>query len=281
MPLTPSEQLTHSTVRIECRLADGGISTGTGFFYRAADDGERHIPVVVTNKHVVEGSVSGRFHLTLGNDEGPLVGQHFAVELSNFNRLWVPHPDPSVDLCAMPLGPVLHLAEQQRQRPFFITLDSSLLPSQGDLESLGALEDIIMIGYPNGIWDAVNNMPIVRRGVTATHPNLNYEGRKEFMIDAACFPGSSGSPVFLYNFGSWTTRDGGTVVGGARIKLLGVLYAGPQHTAQGEIRVVTVPTQQRAVAISTIPNNLGLIIKAERLAELDEPLRRLASGVAV
>ncbi len=44
-----------------------------------------------------------------------------------------------------------------------------------------------MIGYPNGIWDEANNMPIIRRGITATHPNFNYNGKPEFMIDAACF----------------------------------------------------------------------------------------------
>jgi hypothetical protein len=50
---------------------------------------------------------------------------------------------------------------------------------------------------------------------------------------------------------------------------LGVLYAGPQHTATGEVRIVNVPTQQRVVAFSTIPNNLGLVIKASRLHEID------------
>jgi hypothetical protein len=30
--LSPSEQLAHSTVRIECQLGNGQIGTGTGFF---------------------------------------------------------------------------------------------------------------------------------------------------------------------------------------------------------------------------------------------------------
>jgi hypothetical protein len=134
-----------------------------------------------------------------------------------------------------------------------------------------------MVGYPNGIWDATNNMPIARRGITATHPNLNYEGRREFMIDAACFPGSSGSPVFLYNTGGYATRAEGMVMGGIRIKLLGVLYAGPQHIATGEVRVVNVPTQQRAIAVSSIPQNLGLVVKASRLLDFDGLLRPLVS----
>jgi hypothetical protein len=59
-------------------------------------------------------------------------------------------------------------------------------------------------------------------------------------------------------------------MGSGRIKLLGVLYAGPQHTVEGEIRVVLVPTQQKPVSVSTIPNNLGIIIKSEQLLAFEE-----------
>ena len=54
-------------------------------------------------------------------------------------------------------------------------------------------------------------------------------------------------------------------IGPGRLKLLGALYAGPQHTVSGEVKVVTVPTQNIPVAISTIPNNLGMVIKTTKL----------------
>lgn len=276
--LTVSEQLTHSTVRIECDTSDG-ISTGTGFFFRCLDDGNQFVPVIATNKHVIAGSTNGRFHLTLANDEGnPRVGSHIRIDLPDFQQRWVGHPDAAVDLCVMPIQPLIQEAESAGHKFFYTALDKHLIPTTNELADLGALEDVVMIGYPNGIWDSSNNMPIVRRGVSATHPNLNYEGRQEFMIDAACFPGSSGSPVFLYNHGGWSTRTGDMVMGGIRVKLLGVLYAGPQHTAAGEIRIVNVPTQQRAVAISTIPNNLGLIIKSSRILEMDAVLQPLVGA---
>jgi len=137
--------------------------------------------------------------------------------------------------------------------------------------SLMAIEEIVMVGYPNGIWDHVNNPPVFRRGATATHPNTDYCGKKEFMIDAACFPGSSGSPVLLYNFGNYSDRKGNVIIG-SRIKLLGVLFAAPQHTATGEIVIANIPTAVKPVAISRIPNNLGLVIKASRLMEFDAVL---------
>jgi hypothetical protein len=269
MPLTPSEQLAHATVRIETNYADGSVGTGTGFFFNfAGKESGFRIPTIVTNKHVIAGAPIGKVHLTFRDDEGePRVGAHLALEINNFSAAWVDHPDPRVDLCVLPINPLLAHLDSQGQRFFFVPLDESLIPTDQELADYGALEDILMVGYPNGIWDSVNNMPILRKGVTATHPRLDYEGRKEFVIDAACFPGSSGSPVFLYNEGTWSTRQGANI-GGTRIKLLGLLYAGPQHTASGEVRIVNVPTQQRAMAFSTIPNNLGFVIKSERLNEI-------------
>jgi hypothetical protein len=126
------------------------------------------------------------------------------------------------------------------------------------------MEDITMVGYPNGIWDQVNNMPVIRRGISATHPNVDWNGKPEFLIDAACFPGSSGSPVFLFNHGSYPERGGATVMG-HRLKLLGILYAGPQQTVTGEIKIINVPTQNVPLAVSAIPMNLGMVIKATKL----------------
>jgi len=127
-----------------------------------------------------------------------------------------------------------------------------------------------MIGYPNGIWDSVNNQPIFRKGITATHPNLDYNGNAEFMIDIACFPGSSGSPVMIYNPSEYTDRQGNTFMGTTRLILMGILYAGPQHTITGDIEIVNIPQLQQPTAISQIPNNLGIVIKSEKILELED-----------
>ena len=59
-------------------------------------------------------------------------------------------------------------------------------------------------------------------------------------------------------------------LGQTRIKLLGVLYAGPQFTVEGKIQVVPVPTKTTPVSVSQIPTNLGLVIKAELILEFEE-----------
>lgn len=264
LQLAPSELIAHSTVRIEVEVADGKRGTGTGFFFRFAQEQERHVPVIVTNKHVVEGAVRGRFHLTTADAEGnPVYTTHEVFSFEGFQRFWFPHPEAEVDLCAMPIAPILEKANQSGKKLFYVPLDITLIPSANDLAELTAMEDILMAGYPNGIWDEKNNMPVLRRGVTATHPNLDWNGKPEFLIDAACFPGSSGSPVFLFNVGGYAQKSGGMALG-TRVKLLGILYAGPQHTVEGEIRIVKVPTLERPVSVSSIPNNLGIVVKARK-----------------
>ncbi len=274
--LSPSEQLAHSTVRIECQLANGQTGTGTGFFFRFAESNGIHVPAIVTNKHVVSGARKGQFLMTLADDNGdPLQQIHHAFLFDNFEQMWMPHPDKSIDLCAMPIAPILEAANKEFKRLFYISLDKSLIPTKVEYEDMILMEEITMVGYPNGIWDQVNNMPVFRRGITATHPNLDWNGKSEFLIDAACFPGSSGSPVFLYNQAGYATKSGGMTIGPSRLKLLGILYAGPQHTVSGEVKIVAVPTQNVPVAFTSIPNNLGIVIKAINLEAFEEIFQKI------
>ena len=124
-----------------------------------------------------------------------------------------------------------------------------------------------MVGYPDGIWDEFNNQPIIRRGITATHPKNDFNGKNEFLIDAACFPGSSGSPVLILYQGGYVDKKGNLNWGGSRVMLLGIMYAGPQHTAEGNISFAAIPK-----AYTSIPNNLGLVIKSSRLMEFKSSL---------
>lgn len=60
-PLSLSEQILFSTVRIEASLTTGGLSIGTGFFFDFPVDDKRNIPALITNKHVIKDSVKGKF----------------------------------------------------------------------------------------------------------------------------------------------------------------------------------------------------------------------------
>lgn len=273
MNLSVSEQLACSTVRIECEYSDNSTGTGTGFFFRFLDNKENnlHVPVVITNKHVIRNATKGRLIMTTANEnDEPNDKDHFQGFFSDFENFWRLHPDDDVDLCAMPIAPFVNAAKEKNKNLFYIPLDKKLIPSAQQMEQLSGLEEILMIGYPNGIWDNINNKPIFRKGVTATNPNFDYNGKKEFLIDAACFPGSSGSPVFIFNEGGYRDKNGNMYIGVSRVLLLGVLYAGPQYTVEGEIKIIDVPVSQKPIVFSAVPNNLGLILKAERILELEE-----------
>lgn len=67
-----------------------------------------------------------------------------------------------------------------------------------------------------------------------------------------------------------------TNIGSSRVKLLGVLHAGPVLAADGSIEVVPVPTANTIQTRTNIPINLGYVIKAEKLIEFDAIFEKMA-----
>ena len=213
-----SEQLTYSTVLIRCKYANGSSGSGTGFIISLCHQKEKNIcvPVLITNNHVVENSIETVFEFCKADKNQQPVDTE-TVSFVCPGNLWIPHPDPHVDLRCLPIAPVIQWSKEQNKEIFYFPLDIGLLPSAETLEKLDALEEVVMIGYPIGISDTYNHKPVIRRGITATHPRNNYQGEKDILLDIAAFPGSSGSPVFILNQGSYSTSEG--LVMGTRLFL--------------------------------------------------------------
>ena len=273
--LTATEKLAHCTVRLVAKLSDGTGATGTGFFFAFGVQGDRHIPAIVTNRHVVEGVVEGGFHLTLAASDGGPARTHQQIMLTDFGRVWIWHPDPTIDLAVMPIAPLLRQAESQGLRFSYAPFTRDMVVTSSELDDLSPAEDVLMVGYPNGIWDEVNNFPVFRRGIAATHPGRHYNGKPEFVIDAACFPGSSGSPILLYNSGMWMDRSGNAMIGG-RLKLLGILYGGPIRQETGQIKIVPIPTTNVPVPVMPTMINLGFVVRAEKLLDFEPVLQNVS-----
>ncbi len=265
-----SEQLTYCTTKIISVIDDNQVATGTGFFMNFNVDLDKKTAqsVIITNKHVVENAKEIKFSVCKGDkNNNPLDKEKFTITLNNFKI--INHPSDDVDLCAISIGAMETAIQQNDVILFRGYFSTNLIITDEEISKCSAMEDIIMIGYPNGLEDYYNNKPIIRKGITATHMKLDYNGKKEFLIDMACFPGSSGSPVFLCNETSYTV-DGSMIIG-SRCRLLGLLYAGPQHTEIGQIVFEHIPTNPKAIV--NIPNNLGLVIKAERIKELEDLMK--------
>lgn len=266
--LTVSEQLLFSTVRIECQLPGGRGSIGTGFFFSFNLPDGRNIPLLITNKHVVKDATSGTFLMTKRLAPGkPAFGQVAKVTLDKFHQRWIPHPEDSVDLCALPMAPLVEQARLNSVDTFRVAIGDDAVIQQAQLETLDAIEDVIMVGYPNGMWDSINNMPIVRRGITATHPAVDFERKPQSLLDIASFNGSSGSPVFIYSSGMRRDRNNNVTMGGASARLLGIMFASMVYTATGEIKTIDIPTSVVPIPATQLHTNLAVIVKAHKLLD--------------
>lgn len=301
-PPNSEEELLYTTVKIKSTTNLGNTHLGTGFIYDfPASDGRSYAPYLVTNKHVINPDLKGsevaiRGELTFNlshNGHTPTATYNIPLGESEhpsryFYNKFIQHTE-NVDLCAMPLSNIIHAIESDPRLPSvqpdslpFSTPSISfqaLQPSPTrvlyrslsygnivDFQRESAIQDILMIGYPMGISDEANGLPIVRKGITASHLRTNYKGKPEVLIDAACFPGSSGSPVFLKNSDQFF-----------RAKLLGILWGGPPYEVDGSIvcdlRDPICKPIETAIVQSFIPAHLGFVIKSTELANIQSQIR--------
>lgn len=252
------DELTYCTARIETTYPNGEKGTGTGFFFTLFEDKGITVPLLITNKHVISGTSECIFHLSGKKADGS-PNDKLLIQVPGPGELggWKFHPDTDIDLCCLPLAAIVELCHKKGIEFFLRPLGRETMPRDEDYSNFSAMEDIIMVGYPNGLWDEKHNKPIIRKGITATHLCRNYMGRPEFMIDCACFPGSSGSPVFLL-------RKNLRIIGGKMdvqetACFIGILYAGPQHYTEAEIKFTKAPIPK---AVGLIPSHLGFALKA-------------------
>jgi len=264
-------QLMFSSVRIETNLC-----TGTGFVFNFEPEGvpsNTYFPCLVTNKHIIinekgEKAYGGKFTFhkkAKDKDEPCLNGELIPTQCSeNFGEKWIFHPDDNIDLCILPLN-----FFNEENQPFYIGIDKADVPTDKQLKELFAAEEILMVGYPNGLWDEANNFPILRKGSTATHPAFDLNNKPEFLIDIASFHGSSGSPVLVYNKHSY--QEGNTVYSGRdRLLFMGIMSKGPAISYSGN--VTSQDISHNMMSDTNIPMHLGYVIKTKVLLELESLL---------
>jgi hypothetical protein len=256
-----AQRLLYSTVRITTDK-----STGTGFFYSTSGN-----EWLITNYHVIRNSETGEFTLKEGDEYNqPIARSRIKRKIENFSKRWTRHPNEEVDLCAMPMMPIIEEIRGEGKVPWFTRIEYSTVPSEEEWRNFIPTEDIIMIGYPNGLWDEVNGIPFFKKGMTATHPFINYKGREAFVIDMSVYPGSSGSPVFLLTndfYAKSRTFHGGD----DHARLLGIAYKHFKFNA----KLKSFESQNPYVSDQVPPIDMGLAIRSTKLHDFDTELADL------
>lgn len=256
-PESISEQMMFNTIRISTNT---GCGTGSYFNFKI---GDYVIPTILTNKHVINNNTNEltTFEVHMKDSTGNPCGNLKVT----YNTKWIFHNNK--DICFCYANPLFEQIKRvQGKEVYYIANDESLIYSQQKLEELSALEELVMVGYPIGLWDSRNNYPIFRKGYTSSHPAIDFNEDGIGLIDMACLPGSSGSPIYILNEGGYKDKKGNTYLGQSRIILIGFLFSGPQYTAEGDIVVKNIPTVQTTVGASTkVMANLGYYIKAKEI----------------
>ncbi len=166
-----TQNLLFSTVKVEVLVLNPinntkiDTASGTGFVFSYELDSIRTLPVLVTNKHVINGAISFSISMTRKSAANmPLFGQVDRVTLTPKDKeiQWVFHPDSLVDLAITPLLPILDRMPKGREGYAYYPILEGDIPLQEELDELKGVEEVLMIGYPIGIWDNRNNMPITR-----------------------------------------------------------------------------------------------------------------------
>jgi hypothetical protein len=183
-----------------------------------------------------------------------------------------------INTAVIMIGDVIAQTVQQGDIPFFAPLEQSLIPTDSELKKLAPLEPVLTVGYPGQLWDDLNNLPLFHRGSTSTAPYIDFKGKKEFLVDFATWPGASGSPVFIFNEGSFfDSRTGNLMLGRSRILLIGVVYGVAVQEITGDVVIQQAPTMFGATsfkAATNVPTNLGACLRASHILEMEPLLSR-------
>lgn len=174
-----------NTVKLYVTYNDDTKGTATAFFFKYNNLYEEKI-LLITNNHVVE-NVNEIIFLLHASFEAPGNIRKLSLGGNDMGKIIKKHH--SCDLCAIDITNYL-------QDDKYFALEFSNIINDTDLTYENIMQDVFIVGYPIGIEDELNKLPIFSTGVTATSILIDYNGRSEILLNAFALPGSSGSPVF-------------------------------------------------------------------------------------
>lgn len=266
MDFTVAETIMFSILQIQA-FDEGSnhAELGTGFLVAFCPNGNSFAPALVTNRHILKDYGYVEIPFTLRKTDGsPDIGNIKKITISTSSQ--IRHPNDDIDLAILPLQPAFESLRSQKLFPFCSFLNIGWVPTEEEWESFDAIEQIITVGFPKGLRDTVNNLPIFRSGITATPLKYDFNGKPDFLVDVSSFKGCSGSPIFFVEY------EKPKVV--SKIYLLGIHHAGVNSTFDGQLKNMP-PEFPRAVPTIDLPIGLGVAVKSRELLVFEKILKEI------
>lgn len=252
------EHLMFSVLRIESLDNGGNVdSIGTGFLLSRPIGNRKYKIYLVSCKHILADTDNIRIVFTANKHGSPDIGKIQQFPITQIKNNVVSHPDPAVDVAVLECTGLFNLFPGSL---YFTSVPYDILSTFNEPE-LTIAENIYFIGYPDDRYDEVNNLPLVRTGLIASHPKYDYNGYPKFVIDAQVFPGSSGSPVFI-DLAYENFKNGEIIIGGRKIRLLGIVAS--TMIRNNELQAVSKAEKYTTQEVL----GLGLVFKATTIKEL-------------
>lgn len=221
------DQLSLITTKVILQKGNEPLTQGTGFYFAKVDTLNSGFMALITNYHVLTGAAPKENKTPIGDN----ILIYFHKNLDSLSDLkevrlplftksgkpvWISSSKyPNADIAVIPI-PTDAIEDCER---VLITEEWTKQPAY-----LRPTSSITLIGYPYGISDTVNNLPIWKTGSIASEPNYDFNGEPSFLLDISAFPGMSGSPAFIIdnNSGSYEISASGIRVSGKLQKFIGV-----------------------------------------------------------
>jgi V8-like Glu-specific endopeptidase len=192
MAVDLSIDLIQATVQVEQPLGDGTRTVGTGFLISDPTPDGRPRTILVTANHVfrkMPGPIA-TIGFRVENADGSWRYDPAPLKIRDGDKeLWTHHPGRDVAAIAIDAPPEFTKAAIPET---WLATDDTFTKY-----SLGPGDEMLALGFPEGLSANPAGFPILRSGRVASFPLGPSTAFPTFLLDFAVFPGNSGGPVYV------------------------------------------------------------------------------------
>jgi S1-C subfamily serine protease len=204
-----SVDLIQATVQVEQPLGDGTRTVGTGFLINDPTPDGRPRTVLVTANHVFAKMPGPIATIGFRVENASGVWQYTPTPLKirdGAHELWIHHPNRDVAVIAIDAPPAFARA----------AIPESWLAGDDTFAKydLGPGDEMLALGFPEGLSANYAGFPILRSGKVASFPLGPSSAYPTFLLDFNVFPGNSGGPVYVDESGRQAPGADGGAPGG-------------------------------------------------------------------